>query len=139
MAQVQYLVLYKYLHPDTKKPITNTTKENYEPFVKAYDKTNVNTEDILLQESPSNPKYDMLYMFSGVTTLDNKLGGAIQPTKTVTVEEFTRCNGDAWFVASKHSSLKAALTAADPTIRSIGKENVKVVKSVPIDISVGIE
>lgn len=147
MASVQYYVLYKYAHPTTKKPITNTTAEKYDQttkFVKAYDPENIDTTTILEQKSPENQKYDMLFMYNGIYELNTLIAEAIADAPgsgqyRVMVEKFDRCKGEAWFVASVHSSLQSAMKAATPIAKSMGKENVKVVKNVPIDIEVTLE
>lgn len=146
MAQVQYMVLYKYMHPTAKRSITNTTQEKYDVqsrFVKSFNTQTQSQEmstQILAQQSPSNQKYDMIFMYDGVLDVANIVGAAaMAPMTTLIVEKFARCNGEAWFVSSVHTSLQAAINRATPIVKSIGKENVRVVKNVPIDIKVEIE
>lgn len=153
MAVTQYLVLYKFMHPNAKKPITNTSIAKYalekdggegdtRKYAKAYPDTGIDTDEILRQKSTENEKYDMLFMYDGVeeaASLPEVTASGVADQKILMMEKFARCNGEAWFVASKHPALAAALNAAKPLVKSIGKDNVKVVKNVPLDISVGIE
>jgi len=146
MASVQYMVMYKYMHPTAKKSITNTTMEEYgvtQRFIKDFntltESQQANTA-ILAQQSPQNQKYDMLFMYDGVLDVSNVVSpGTLAANKMLMVEKFARCNGEAWFVSSIHTSLQSAISRATPIIKSIGKENVRVVKNVPIDINVVIE
>jgi len=142
MASVQYLVLYKYAHPFTKKAITNTTTGKYEGtnrFIKAYLPGAVNTAEILEQENSENPKYDMLFMYNGVFEINSFITSSVTAQHTVMSEKFERCKGEAWFMASLHTSLKSALRAAEPIAKAMGKANVRVVKNVPLDITVTME
>ena len=147
MAVTQYFVLYKFMHPSAKKSITNTTSAVYgegetSRFAKSYDGA-VDTDEVLRQKSTENEKYDMLFMYDGVWDMAVNLPdvdeAALAANQTLMGEKFERCNGEAWFVASKHPALAAALNAAKPIAKSIGKTNVRVVKNVPLDITVGIE
>lgn len=142
MAMVQYQVLYRYVHPTTKKVSTNTTAQKYEAserFCRAYSNTTgINTQDVLAEQSPDNAKYDMLFIYDGVQEINSFLSGLITNAHVVT-EKFQRCKGEGWFVASTQASLQASLNAADALVRTLGKENVKVVKIVPLDITVGLE
>jgi hypothetical protein len=144
MASVQYNVLYRYIHPTTKKAVTNTTKAAYDlnaKFIKAYpNSTGVDAQDVLVEQSADNTKYDMVFVFDGVEEINSIIAGtAGSLTAHILVEKFTRCKGECWFVSSTHASLAAALKAADPMVRALGKENVKVVKNVPLEITVGLE
>lgn len=143
MASVQYKVLGKYVHPVTKKAVTNLTPGKYDVsnrFVKAYaSAAAVKMEEIIAEQSPENQKFDMIFVYSGILDVNSLLDATVPLTQKVMVEKFERCKGDAWFVASKHSSLQSALLAAEPLVKSLGKEYVQVVKNVPLDITVGIE
>lgn len=141
MAQVQYTVFYRYVHQTTKKPCTNTTISKYDienRFLKAYGVEGIKSDDILAEQSPENPKYDMLFIYNGVFEI-NPFLEALPATNHVVIEKFERCKGEGWFVASRHASLQSALNASDPLVRTLGKDNVLVVKNVPLDITVGLE
>lgn len=149
MAMVQYYVLYKYIHPTAKKPITNTTTDKYDAttkFLKGYltgtGQPGIDTAEILQQQSAENSKYDMLFMYNGVGEINSNSNlklPTIATLPTMMAEKFDRCNGEPWFVASVHTSLPSAIKAATPIAKSIGKNSVKVVKNVPLEISVDIE
>lgn len=147
MAMVQYQVMYRYIHPVTKKVSTNTVTDKYglnERFVKGYTAAGTSatgttmSNDTIDQQSPSNAKYDMLFVYDGVLDVKSFITDATI-TGSVLVEKFQRCRGEGFFIASTHSSLTSAINAADPLVKSIGKDNVKVVKVVPLDITVGLE
>lgn len=141
MATVQYQIQYKYINPITKNVITNTTTSKYDElkFLKSYSSGGSVTqaEDVMEQSAISNDKFDMLFIYNGVETLSAKVsfGGS----NTVIGEKFLRCNGQPWFVASRVSSFQDALNIAKRLIKSIGKDNVQIVKVVPLDMKVEIE
>lgn len=149
----QYLVLYKYTHPASKNPITNSTPELYalaeeggegdaRRFAKSYSSQDVDTQEVFQQNTPNNPKYDMLFMYNGVVDITAEypeLKGKAAPLTTIMMERFARCAGEPWFVASRHPSLNAAVTAATPLAKSIGTNNVRIVKNVPLDVKVMIK
>ena len=141
MATVQYQIQYKYINPITKNVITNTTTSKYDDlkFLKSYSSEGSVTqaEDVMEQSAISNDKFDMLFIYNGVETLSAKVsfGGS----NTVIGEKFLRCNGQPWFVASRVSSFQDALNIAKRLIKSIGKDNVQIVKVVPLDMKVEIE
>lgn len=141
MATVQYQIQYKYINPITKNVITNTTTSKYDDlkFLKSYSSGGSVTqaEDVMEQSAISNDKFDMLFIYNGVETLSAKVsfGGS----NTVIGEKFLRCNGQPWFVASRVSSFQDALNIAKRLIKSIGKDNVQIVKVVPLDMKVEIE
>jgi hypothetical protein len=152
MAIVQYTVLYKYVHPTTKKPVTNETTAQYvdatgKPVLKYNKDYDTKTQaadmaaDLTEQNLPSNAKYDMIFVYDGVEEVANYQAGASpnQTTHSVNADRFARCIGEPWFVASYHASLQSALNAADPLVKALGKNYVKVTKNVPLDITVGLE
>ncbi|URZ18526.1 hypothetical protein [Clostridium felsineum] len=144
MATVEYIVFYKYVHPTIKKPVTNLTSSVYDTdtrFLKAFDSlTNIaGNKDILDAESSSNAKYDMLFVYDGIMEINEALKPALPVNNTspaIYSEKFERCKGEAWFIASYHASLQAALNAAEPLVLALGKENVKVMKNAPLDVLV---
>lgn len=144
MASVQYNVLYRYIHPTTKKPVSNTTTSVYDfnsKFIRAYQKAaGVDSAEMLVEQQASNPKYDMVFLFDGVEEINSLIAetsGVL--TSHIIVEKYARAKGECWFSSSSHASLQSAMKSAEPLIRSLGKENVKVVKNVPMDITVGLE
>ncbi|URZ09243.1 hypothetical protein [Clostridium felsineum] len=144
MATVEYVVFYKYVHPTTKKPVTNLTSSVYDTdtrFLKAFDSlTNISeNKDILDAESSSNEKYDMFFIYDGILEINQALIPKLTEgpaTPAIYCEKFQRCKGEAWFIASYHASLQAALNAAEPLVLALGKENVKVMKNAPLDVLV---
>lgn len=143
---VQYQVMYHYIHPTSRKVCTNLSTGKYDlntRFIKVYPtKDGINTADVLFEQSADNAKYDMLFIYDGVQELNQLLGDQLIPSATVphiVSEKFQRCKGEGFFVASNHASLQAAITASEPLVRSIGKDNVKVVKIVPLAITIGLE
>ena len=147
MAIVQYQVLYRYVHPVTRLSCTNVSSEVYDDasrFVKGYLPKDALTQttDMMEESDSRNAKYDMLFVYNGIIPInkfidhDLKVGS---DTLTILSESFLRCKGEGWFVSSTHASLQSALKSAEPLVRSIGKENVKVAKIVPLEISVGLE
>ena len=141
MATVQYQIQYKYINPITKNVITNTTTSKYDDlkFLKSYSSSGsvAQAEDVIEQSSISNDKFDMLFIYNGVETLSAKVSFGVG--NTVIGEKFLRCNGQPWFVASRVSSFQDALNIAKRLIKSIGKDNVQIVKVVPLDMKVEIE
>lgn len=151
MAIVQYQVMYKYVNPVTNVPCTNNSKEDYNElkFIRDYlpKEASSQVEETILERDPSNPKYDMLFVYSGVSPINKDLKNELynsnntQQKEVITVigENFTRCKGEAWFISSTHASLKSALNSAKALVLALGNENVKVAKLVPLDITVGLE
>ena len=146
MATVQYQIQYKYINPITKNVITNTTTSKYDDlkFLRSYSSSGsvAQAEDVIEQSSISNDKFDMLFIYNGVETLSAKVsfgGSNTVKSNTVIGEKFLRCNGQPWFVASRVSSFQDALNIAKRLIKSIGKDNVQIVKVVPLDMKVEIE
>lgn len=149
MATVEYQVLRRYINPNTGKSITNNSKKDYnvEKFVKKYESTEALAEnkDVSEQNASSNEKFNMLFYYNGVKPVNDFLDGAELYSRsddnpcTVISDDFKRCNGQAWFVVATKGSLIDALNIAENLVKTIGKENVKVVKNVPLKLSVGIE
>lgn len=151
MAIVQYQVLYRYVHPMTKVPCTNQTKDTYDEtakFIKGYlpGESTSQVAAISEENSSTNSKYDMVFLYNGTVPINSYLEHEIftkdegkDAELSIISESFIRCKGEAWFVASTHSSSKAAIKSAEPLVRNIGKENVKVVKVVPLGVTVGLE
>jgi hypothetical protein len=97
---------------------------------------------------PSSKLYDMLFCFdstkmnSNIVEDETSLGGygGVKKLKVTNyTDTFKQVNGTPWFIASMHGSLSAAMKAAVPLVKRIGKENVKVMKQVPLEITVHIE
>lgn len=152
MAIVQYQVLYKYVHPTTRAACSNNTTASYDEttkFIKAYKtgETLIQLEETITETDSSNPKYDMVFVYDGVSpinralneTIYTKTSGSNYDPVTVVTENFIRCKGEVWFVASTHASLNSAINSTKSMVKSLGTGNVKVAKLVPLEISVGIE
>ena len=146
---VQYSVMFRYIHPITKKCVTNRERTQYDEskrFIRKHGKDITNTEnnEMLDENAPNNPKYDMLFIYNGVESINSFLtsSGSLQinnePANIIS-EKFKRCNGEAWFTSSTHASLQSAMNALKPLVKTMGKENVRLVKSVPVDVYVDIE
>lgn len=120
--------------------------------------TSITTEGVV----PSNPKYDMLFMYTGVGTAtfpgwhldDEKNYPQFFPWETkneqvaidtdpkfppdhyipeVYMEHMKRVQLDPWFFHSQHASLKSAMEAATKLVNILGKNSVKIGKVVALD------
>jgi hypothetical protein len=151
---VQYNIFYKYVNPDTKKVTTNDTTDVYDSttrYIGAYNNnattTNTMTTDIINQESASNTKYDMIFYFDGTQDITDVIntglvatgGIALPSTDKIINEKFSRCLGECWFFAGYRTSLYDAINVAKPLIQSLGLANVKVLKNVPLDLSIALD
>lgn len=101
---------------------------------------------IIDRNYPDSKNFDMLYCFdttrmaySKEYIFDKTSGNEKNVSLEVYIDTFKQVKGDPWFTASEHGSLQSAMAAASPLIKRLGKDNVKVVKNVPIDITVHIE
>lgn len=147
MAIVQYQVMYRYVHPITRIPCTNLSETPYDEssrFIKDYLPSDALTQttDMMEESDSRNPKYDMLFVYNGLIPINRYLENPVKVGSadlTLLSESFIRCKGEGWFVSSTHASLQSALKSAEPLVRAIGKENVKVAKMVPLEITVGLE
>lgn len=120
--------------------------------------TDVTTEGVL----PDNPKYDMLFMYTGVGTasfpgwhlgqeqnypkyypweskndtvmihMPQEYNGDLFVPE-VYMERMKRTSLDPWFFHSQHASLKSAMTKAEELVNILGKNGVKIGKVVALD------
>lgn len=160
MANVQYTVLYRYLHPVSNKPVTNKQKgykalselattnssgithalANNSEFKTTDLPTGVSISDYMVSRNFTTDKiFDQLFVFSSVRKIIKTLTGPPLTTYEVSADSFVQVNGDPWFVASVTGSLESAMTTATRLVKKIGIGNVKLVKNVPIELEIGIE
>lgn len=159
MANVQYTVLYRYLHPVSNKPVTNKQK-GYNNFAVrttasqggvTYGLGNdvdftykdlpagVGLSDYLNSRNYTTDKaYDQLFVFKCVRKVDEHIPGS-SVSYDISADTFVQVNGDPWFVASVSGSLEASMATATRLVKKIGINNVKVVKNVPIELQIGID
>lgn len=94
---------------------------------------------IVIDESvATNPKYDMVFMYDGVTSITGQ--NTLNPTTNNTdnapymiYERMKRIKLDPWFLYSSHSSLQSAMTRAKQLVNILGKNSVKIGKVVSLD------
>lgn len=169
MAQVQYMVMYRYMHPVANKPVTNKQKD-YKDFSIDAASSTTGTVTTVTPESKFkvadlgiNPStgitytveeyaaarnyttdkvYDMLFVFTNVgVAVKNLVVGTSTAAVThkISVDKFVQVNGDPWFIASVSGSLESAMATAKRLVMKIGISNVKVVKQVPLELQIEIE
>lgn len=160
MANVQYTVFYRYIHPISNRPVTNKTT-NYKTF--GIDKATstggasyslstsrgvefkvndvpagMKIEDYQLERNyPTSKEFDMLYVFKGVQEVSKYSFSNV--THEIGSDTFEQVKGDPWMVASVSGSLEAAMKTAERLVKKIGINNVKLCKNVPLELDLGIE
>ena len=159
MANVQYTVLYRYLHPVSNKPVTNKQK-GYKNFAALSDSStggvtltfgggsDFKTPDLPAGQSldsylssrnyTTDKVFDQLFVFKAVKKVVPGLDAPYH-TYDIHADSFVQVNGDPWFVASVTGSLESAMATATRLVKKIGISNVKLVKNVPIELEIGIE
>lgn len=149
MAIVQYDVMYRYVHPSTGKPITNTTKDEYgtgdkkdAKYLEDYTLSSTGgstkmTEDITRENLGTNSKFDMIFLYNGTEEVANYSYSTTR--RSTNADKFIKAVGNPWFRVASYGSLNSAMEMASKLVRELGVENVKLSKSVPLGIDVGIE
>lgn len=89
---------------------------------------------IVDQAKASNPKYDMIFLYDGVTSYTGEKGpNAGDNEPVVLYERMKRIKSDPWFLYSTHASLTSAMNKAKELVNIFGKTGVKVGKVVPLE------
>lgn len=120
---------------------------------------NQQLNELMVEQSrPSNPKYDMVFMYDGIARTDeqpktptNSLNpGPIVMNETPVADvnpptsdkkeipylyydNMKRIKLDPWFLYSTHASLNSAMAKAKELVNILGKDAVKIGKVVPLD------
>ncbi|AGF59578.1 hypothetical protein B0P06_006040 [Clostridium saccharoperbutylacetonicum] len=113
---VKYQVQFKPINPVTKKPVTNTTLDDW-------------TGAATSSTGGYNTNYDMALMF--IKPLNST--GTIVPT------DFKKIDGDVWAVYAVKESIKAAMKTAKQLIQTYGIENVQICKVVQANVDIIFE
>ena len=145
---VKYEIFCRCLHPTTGKVVTNATNQKYEnlKYIKGYAETEaaIQANDVIQENSPSNEKYNMLFMYNGVKTINNNINKRIyystdgRCTLTINDDDFIQMNADPWILYASRLSLESATRIAKELVKKIGLENVKVTKMVPLKTLIDI-
>lgn len=90
------------------------------------------------ETNANNPKYDMVFIYDGVTSVTgpNKIdtdGDDNATPPIVYYERMKRMEVTPWFLYATCASLNAAMTKASELVSIIGKENVMIGKVVALD------
>lgn len=95
-------------------------------------------EIITDETNASNPKYDMVFIYDGITSVTgsekiNTSGSNNASPPIVYYERMKRISVTPWFLYATCASLNAAMTKATELVGIIGKENVIIGKVVSLD------
>lgn len=94
---------------------------------------------IVIDESvATNPKYDMVFLYDGVTSVTGELPINADNNDTsnepiVLYEKMKRIKSDPWFLYSTHASLQSAMAKARELVNLLGKDSVQIGKVVELD------
>lgn len=100
-----------------------------------------NYQIVIDEAIADNPKYDMVFMYSGITKAESITGKAdYNPSNVddkqipyVYYERMQRVKLDPWFLHSSYASLNSAMARAKELVNLLGKDSVKIGKVVPLE------
>lgn len=105
------------------------------------DRDAVNQQIITNESRPSNPKYDMIFMYQGLgkeeadrpVYNENPTNSNAQITPYVYYDDMKRVTLSPWFFYSQYGSLKAAMAKAAELANIMGTDGVLIGKDVALD------
>ena len=112
---------YTGLVPGGTTPLTETQK-----FAAQHDLQN----KIVTGNQASNPKFDMFFIYNGRDLVYSNDTGKIP---YVIADKMERIAVSPWFIHSTHASLPSAISKAQALIKKIGKDNVRIGKTIPLE------
>lgn len=141
------------------RPIDSLYNDTTSALKRKYNALNQQLNELMVKEShPSNPKYDMVFMYDGIARTDEQPktpntdinpGPLVMndiPKADVTpppndkkeipylyYDNMKRIKLDPWFLYSTHASLNSAMAKAKELVNILGKDAVKIGKVVPLD------
>lgn len=141
------------------RPIDSLHADSSGFLKRKYNALNQQLNELIVKENhPSNPKYDMVFMYNGIARTDEQPktpnndinpGPLVMndiPTADVNppssdkkqipylyYDNMKRIKLDPWFLYSTHASLNSAMAKAKELVNILGKDAVKIGKIVPID------
>lgn len=148
MAATRYMVMVRYIHPKSNRPIMNDTtiefkkNENGAYFVKSSSAYNTGKSYLATNwvnerlDVEKNTMYDHLYIFDSTKKpLDLSFDAGVGPAGEypyIVMDWYERVAMEPWFPMSIFGSLNMALEKCKDLADKIGLSNVKLIKMVPI-------
>lgn len=90
-------------------------------------------QTVIDESYASNPKWDMVFLYDGITFAKADSAGDQKQIPEVYYERMKRVKLDPWFLYSTHGSLLAAMEKARVLVNILGKTGVKIGKVVPLE------
>lgn len=90
-------------------------------------------QTVIDESYASNPKWDMVFLYDGITFAKAESAGSQKQIPEVYYERMKRVKLDPWFLYSTHGSLLAAMEKARTLVNILGKNGVKIGKVVPLE------
>lgn len=141
------------------RPIDSLYLDTTGGLKRRYNALNQQLNELMVKEShPSNPKYDMVFMYDGITRTDEQpktpstdinpgplvmndipkadVNPPLNDKKEIPYlyyDNMKRIKLDPWFLYSTHASLNSAMAKAKELVNILGKDAVKIGKIVPLD------
>lgn len=144
MADTKYQILYRFVNPNTNKPIVNDMDNTYKETFKFYTDANPpdsdsTLEDVIASENAaSNNKYDMLFVYGGTKKYKPEHVDEHQYPYAIK-DYYIRVPMAPWCAGGVYPSLESALQKCRVLADMMGGvDNIKLIKLVPFDQKVRI-
>ena len=141
------------------RPVDSLTNDNNGSLKKLESALNQQLNELIVEQNrPSNPKYDMVFMYDGIAKTDEQPKTPTNPLNPGPIvmnespvadvnppdndkkeipylyyDNMKRIKLDPWFLYSTHASLNSAMAKAKELVNILGKNAVKIGKVVPLD------
>ena len=141
------------------RPVDSLTNDSNGSLKKLESALNQQLNELIVEQNrPSNPKYDMVFMYDGIAKTDEQPKTPTNPLNPghIVINEspvadvnppnndkkeipylyydnMKRVKLDPWFLYSTHASLNSAMAKAKELVNILGKDAVKIGKVVPLD------
>lgn len=141
------------------RPVDSLTNDSNGSLKKLESALNQQLNELIVEQNrPSNPKYDMVFMYDGIAKTDEQPKTPTNPLNPGPIvmnespvadvnppnndkkeipylyyDNMKRIKLDPWFLYSTHASLNSAMAKAKELVNILGKNAVKIGKVVPLD------